>query len=159
MTIQMNTKLTGQAAVSACPRLSVFGGGTPGARPGGVTLSGVRGGLGLDATPLDLTGATGALRTSVLTGGGRGTSVETGLSLGWVSVADSSRVMRDERPTKAPKAVEAAAKHGAYLLVDGAGAAQKQDEQLINQAKVAFIGAEAVRIRAFRGPEPWRERT
>ncbi|WP_035845573.1 hypothetical protein [Kitasatospora azatica] len=102
-------------------------------------------------------GAAGASRTSVLSV--LGTAVETGLSLGWGTVAvDSPRVMRDERPTEAPKAVEAAAKHGAYLQVVGAGAA-KQDEQLINQAKAAFIGAEVIRNRAFRGPEPWRERT
>lgn len=54
--------------------------------------------------------------------------------------------------------MDAAAKHGAYLQVIGA-VAEQQDEQLINQAEAAFIGAEAARIRAFRGPEPWRERT
>ncbi|MDH6116481.1 hypothetical protein [Kitasatospora sp. GAS204B] len=160
MKIQMSAELTGQAAVSACSRLSVPGARTTGAPVDGVSLSGVRGGLGLDSTRVVATGTTGALRTSVLSGSTTGTAVENGLSLGWAQVAfDSSPVMRDERPTEAPKAVEAAAKHGAYLLAVGAGAAQKQDEQLINQAKAAFIGAEAIRIRAFRGPEPWRERT
>ncbi|WP_329567394.1 hypothetical protein [Kitasatospora sp. NBC_01266] len=159
MTIQMNTTVTGQTAVSACSRLSVQGARTTGALIDGVSLSGVRGGLGLDATRVVATGAPGALRTGVLSGSAAGTGVESGLSLGWAPVVACSPVMRDERPTKAPKAVEAAAKHGAYLLVAGAGATQKQDEQLINQAKVAFIGAKAIRIRAFRGPEPWRERT
>ncbi|MGF1429981.1 hypothetical protein [Kitasatospora sp. LaBMicrA B282] len=150
-TKKMNTKLTGQIAVSACSRLSAMG---------GVSLSGVGGGLGLDATRVDVTGVTGALRTSVLGSGCTGSGVETGLSLGWASVvAGSPRVMRDGRPTEAPKAVDAAAKHGAYLQVIGAGAAQKQDEQQIDLAEAAFIGAEAIRNRAFRGPEPWRERT
>ncbi|GAB2706054.1 hypothetical protein [Kitasatospora kifunensis] len=153
MKIQLMNKVTGQTAVAASLRPSVLGACT-----GGVSLAGVRGGLGLDATRVDADGATGALRTSVLLGSTTGTAVETGLSHGWALVdVDSSPVMRDDRPTKAPKAVEAAAKQGAYLQV--VGAAPKQDEQLINQAKAAFIGAEAIRIRAFRGPEPWRERT
>lgn len=131
-TTKMITKLTGRTVVAASLRLSPVG-----LLTGGVSLCGVRGGLDLGAT-----------------------RVENGLSLGWVSVdAAAVRVMRDARPTKAPKAVEAAAKHGAYLQVIGAGAAPKQSEQLISRAKAAFIGAEAIRIRAFRGPEPWRERT
>ncbi|TQF03536.1 hypothetical protein E6W39_16505 [Kitasatospora acidiphila] len=94
-----------------------------------------------------------------LVAGSLGLSVGTGLSLGWAAGSvDCSRGMRGGRPTEAPKAVDAAAKHGAYLQVIGA-VAEQQDEQLINQAKAAFIGAEAARIRAFRGPEPWRERT
>ncbi len=134
-TTKMLTKLTGQSVVAASLRLT-----SAGLLAGGVSLSGVRGGLDLG-----------------------GTSAETGLSLGWATVEVGSvrvvPVMRDERPTRASKAVEAAAKHGAYLQAVGAGATQKQNEQLINQAKAAFIGAGAIRIRAFRGPEPWRERT
>ncbi|WP_327068845.1 hypothetical protein OG500_23795 [Kitasatospora sp. NBC_01250] len=153
MKIQLMNKVTGQTAVAASRRPSVLGACT-----GGVSLSGVRGGLDLDATRVAAVGTTGALRTSVLTGAIAGTAVETGLSHGWAMVAvGSPRVMRDDRPTKAPKSAGAAAKQGAYLQV--VGAAPKQDEQLINQAKAAFIGAEAIRSRAFRGPEPWRERT
>lgn len=153
MKTQLMNKVTGQTAVAASLRPSVLGACT-----GGVSLSGVRGGLGLAATSVEAVDAAGAVRTSVPTGGIAGTAVETGLSHGWAKVAvGSSLAMRDERPTKAPKAAEAAAKQGAYLQV--VGAAPKQDEQLINQAKAAFIGAEAVRSRAFRGPEPWRERT
>ncbi|WP_035798181.1 hypothetical protein [Kitasatospora mediocidica] len=151
-TITMITKLTGQAVVAASLRRSPAG-----LLAGGVSLSGVCGGLGLDATRVSVAGALGTVDAVASPAG---TGVETGLSLGWVSVdVDSMRAMRNERPTKAPKAVDAAAKHGAYLQVIGAGAAQKQSEQLIDQAKAAFIGAEAIRIRAFRGPEPWRERT
>jgi hypothetical protein len=140
----MITKLTGQTSVVA-------------------SLSGVVGGLGLDATRGGVAGGTGASCAGLLSAlglpGVLGTGVETGLFLGWGEVSvDSVRVMRDERPTKAPKAVDAAAKHGAYLQVIGAGAAE-QDEQLINEAEAAFAGAEAIRSRAFRGPEPWRERT
>jgi hypothetical protein len=83
----------------------------------------------------------------------------TGLSFGWATGSvDCSLGMRGGRPTQAPKAVDAAAEHGAYLQAIGA-VAEQQDEQLIHQAKAAFIGAEASRSRAFRGPEPWRERT
>jgi hypothetical protein len=157
--MQTITKLTGQTSVVA-PLTGVAGTGVIGA---GAVSTGVIGGLGLNTAPSGADCGNGASRTgalSVLVPSVLGTGVETGLSLGWGMVAlDSSRVMRDERPTKAPKAVEAAAKHGAYLLVIGAGAAKKQDEQQINQAEAAFIGAEAVRSRAFRGPEPWRERT
>ncbi|WP_146259272.1 hypothetical protein [Streptomyces tateyamensis] len=140
----MITKLTGQTSVVA-------------------SLSGVLGGLGLDAIPGGVAGGASAscagLLSASLAPSVLGTGVETGLFLGWGEVSvDSVRVMRDERPTKAPKAVAVAAEHGAYLRAGGAGAA-KQDEQLINQAKAAFAGAEAVRSRAFRGPEPWRERT
>jgi hypothetical protein len=153
----MSTKLTGQTAALALSLRSSLA-GVP---AGGVSLSGVCGGLDLDTTSVaGACGATGALRTSVITDCGTGSGVGTGLSLGWVSVdASSPRVMRGGRPTEAPKAAAVAARHGAYLQVIGAGATQKQDEQLINQAEAAFIGAEAVRSRAFRGPEPWRERT
>lgn len=90
-------------------------------------------------------------------GGIEGTRVETGLSRGWAFAA-TSRSLRDERPTQAPKAVVAAAEHGGYAQVIGAGA-PKQNEQQIEQAMAAHLGAKAVRMRAFRGPEPWRERT
>lgn len=151
-TTKMITKLTGQTVVAASLRRSPAG-----LLAGGVSLSGACGGLDLDASRVSVASGLGMPGSAVST---VGLGVEAGLSLGWVSVdGDSQRAMRNERPTKASKAVEAAAKHGAYLQVVGAGAAQKQNEQLINQAKPAFIGAEAVRIRAFRGPEPWRERT
>ena len=113
-------------------------------------------GLGLGTTGVAAVLIVSALgNTGVST---EGTPVEAGLSRDWVT-ADMSRDMRDERPTKASKAAVAAAKHGDYARVIGAGAAQKQNEQQINRAKAAFIGAEVIRIRAFRGPEPWRERT
>ncbi|MDH6112695.1 hypothetical protein P3T36_001576 [Kitasatospora sp. MAP12-15] len=151
-TTKLITKVTGQTVVAASLRRSPAG-----LLAGGVSLSGVCGGLDLDATRVSVAGALGMTGAA---GSTAGSGVEAGLSLGWVSVdVDSVRLMRNERPTKASKAVAAAAKHGAYLQVVGAGAAQKQSEQLINQAKAAFIGAEAIRIRAFRGPEPWREQT
>ncbi|GAA1262132.1 hypothetical protein GCM10009665_59730 [Kitasatospora nipponensis] len=157
-TTNKNTQLTGQTVVAASLRLSPAG-----LPAGGVSLTGVLGGLGLDATRVSApgaNGANGALRSSVLMACIPGASVETGLSIGWLEAdVDSVRVMRAGRPTKAPKAVEAAAKHGAYLLAAGAGADTEQEKQQISQAKAAFTGAEAVRIRAFRGPEPWRERT
>jgi hypothetical protein len=113
-------------------------------------------GLGLDTTVASLLPVVSALGN---TGGSTGAgAVESGLSRDWATAA-TSRDMRDERPTEAPKAAVAAARHGDYAHVIGAGASQKQNEQQINQAKAAFNGAEAVRIRAFRGPEPWRERT
>ena len=103
--------------------------------------------------------ALASLRGSVvLAGNGLGLDA-TGLSavsgLGNTAFAGS----RDERPTKAPKALAAAVKHGEYARANGAGHWTKQDEQLIEQAMAAFMGATAIRIRAFRGPEPWRERT
>jgi hypothetical protein len=103
--------------------------------------------------------ATAVVGGASLVAGVLGLSVGTGLSLGWAAGSvDCARGMRGGRPTEAPKAVDAAAKHGAYLQAIGA-VAEQQDEQLIHQAKAAFIGAEAARSRAFRGPEPWRERT
>ncbi len=162
-TTTMITKVTGQTVNSASLCIALTGAlapvGTPGALPASllrreVVLAGS--GLGLGTT-----GVAGVLVVSGLghTGGStEGTPVEAGLSRDWAT-ADMSRDMRDERPTKAPKAAVAAARHGDYAQVIGAGAAQKQIEQQINLAKAAFIGAEVVRIRAFRGPEPWRERT
>ncbi|WP_371479645.1 hypothetical protein [Kitasatospora sp. NBC_00315] len=113
-------------------------------------------GLGLDTTVVSVMPVVSALGN---TGGSTGAgAVESGLSRDWATAA-TSRDMRDERPTEAPKAAVAAVKHGDYAQVIGAGITQKQNEQLINQARAAFTGAEAIRIRAFRGPEPWRERT
>ncbi|MGV9265046.1 hypothetical protein ACWDRR_10330 [Kitasatospora sp. NPDC003701] len=155
----MITKLTGQTVVAAslrAARLRAL------AELGGT-------GLGLEATGASVASAvsvvpvvSGLGHTGLcgadIAGGIDGTSVETGLSRGWASVS-TSRSPRDERPTQAPKAA-VAAMHGGYEQVIGAGNAQKQNEQQINkQAMAAFTGATAIRMRAFRGPEPWRERT
>ncbi|MFE2917258.1 hypothetical protein [Kitasatospora indigofera] len=143
----MITKLTGQtvAAASLCvaPEQAL------------VALLAAAG-LGLDTTVVSVVPVVSALGN---TGGSTGAgAVETGLSRDWAMDA-MSRDLRDERPTQAPKAAVAAAKHGDYAQVIGAGITQKQNEQLINLAKAAFIGASVIRSRAFRGPEPWRERT
>ncbi|MFD0275552.1 hypothetical protein ACFVHB_16840 [Kitasatospora sp. NPDC127111] len=157
----MITKMTGQTVVAASLRAARLR-----------ALAAVGGtGLGLDATgvtvvPASLGSAVSGLGHTDLcsTGlrggnGSEGTSVETGLSRDWASVG-TSRSLRDERPTQAPKAAVAAATHGGYAQVIGAGNAQKQNEQQINQAMAVFVDeAKAVRMRAFRGPEPWRERT
>ncbi|GAA0669763.1 hypothetical protein GCM10010193_22240 [Kitasatospora atroaurantiaca] len=152
-TTKMITKMTGQTVI-AMPSgaLSLFG--TTGCSSAASLLRGVvvlaDNGRGLDATGVSVVvsglGNTGA------------TSVETGLSRDWATFG-GGRELRSERPIEAPKAAVAAAKHGDYAQVIGAGEPQKQNQQLINQAKAAFIGAMAVRMRAFRGPEPWRERT
>lgn len=150
----MITKMTGQTVVAASLRDALLW--AP-AELGGT-------GLGLDATGVSVTPASavsGLGHTDSCIAGGRGvegTSVETGLSRDWASFG-TPRSERDERPTQAPKAVVAAAMHGGYAQVIGAGNAQKQNEQQIKQAKAAFTGALAIRMRAFRGPEPWRERT
>ncbi|WP_033331928.1 MULTISPECIES: hypothetical protein [Streptomyces] len=148
----MITKMTGQTVVAAslrAARLRAL------AELGGT-------GLGLDTTGVSVAPVvSGPGHTDLCLTGGRsveGTAVETGLSRDWASVG-TSRSPRDERPTQAPKAAVAAATHGGYAQVIGAGNAQKQNEQLINQAMAAFTGAEAIRMQAFRGPEPWRERT
>ncbi|WP_316526414.1 hypothetical protein [Kitasatospora brasiliensis] len=148
----MITKMTGQTVVAAslrAARLRAL------AELGGT-------GLGLDTT--------GVRVVPVVSGPGQtalcctnsesveGTIVETGLSRDWESVG-TSRSVRDERPTQAPKAAVAAAMHGGYAQVIGAGNSPKQNEQLINQAMAAFTRATAIRMQAFRGPEPWRERT
>ncbi|GAA1968264.1 hypothetical protein [Kitasatospora viridis] len=113
---------------------------------------------GQTAVTASLRPSTVAATGGVSLAGSLGLNVGTGLSLGWATVSlDSARGMRDERPTEAPKALEAAAKHGAYLQVIGAVAEQQDEQQIV--AEAAFIGAEAARSRAFRGPEPWRERT
>ncbi len=84
-----------------------------------------------------------------------GTRVEAGLSRHWATFVDGIS-LSDERPTKAPKAVVAEARHGHYAAVLGAGS-KKQDQQ-ISLAEVAVRGAEAGRKQAFRGPGPWSER-
>ncbi|MGW6917226.1 hypothetical protein ACWGB8_25840 [Kitasatospora sp. NPDC054939] len=157
METNMITKMTGQtvdAASVRAARLRAL-----------AVLSGT--GLGLDATGVAAAPVGSGRVVSVpgdtvvcladLAGGTDGTRVETGLSRNWSSLA-ASRSLRDERPTQAPKAGVAAAEHGGYAQVIGAGA-QKQNEQQINQAMAAFMGATAIRMRAFRGPEPWREQT
>ncbi|MGW4891201.1 hypothetical protein ACWEQL_02865 [Kitasatospora sp. NPDC004240] len=157
----MITKVTGQTVDAASLRA---------ARLRALAMLGGTG-LGLDATGVSVVPAaaggsdrvvSGLGNTVVcladITGGIEGTRVETGLSRDWAHVA-TSRSLRDERPTQAPKAVVAAAEHGGYAQVIGAGNAPKQDEQQINQAMAAFMGASAIRMRAFRGPEPWREQT
>jgi hypothetical protein len=148
----MITKMTGQTVVAASLRAARL---RACAELGGT-------GLGLDATGVCVASAVSGLgHTDLCLTGGRsveGTVVETGLSRDWASV-DASRSERDVRPTQAPKAAVAAAMHGGYAQVIGAGNAQKQNEQQINQAMAAFTGAKAIRMRAFRGPEPWRERT
>ncbi|MEU8513660.1 hypothetical protein AB0C76_19020 [Kitasatospora sp. NPDC048722] len=151
----MITKMTGQTVVPASLRDALLW--AP-AELGGT-------GLGLDTTGVSVVpsvAVSGLGHTDLCVAGGRsieGTSVETGLSRDWASFG-TPRSERDERPTQAPKAVVAAAMHGGYAQVIGAGNAQKQNEQQINkQAEAAFIGATAIRMRAFRGPEPWRERT
>ncbi|GAA2752148.1 MULTISPECIES: hypothetical protein [Kitasatospora] len=130
----MITKMTGQTDVFAMPsRALSFGLGL------GTT------GLSV-ATPCTVSGP----------GNAEGTRVETGLSRDWATFAGGLE-LRDERPTQAPKAVVAAAEHGRYAVAVGAGI--KQQDQQIKQVKVARPGAVAIRMWAFRGPEPWSERT
>ncbi|WP_354642235.1 hypothetical protein [Kitasatospora camelliae] len=137
-TIMTITEMTGQT-VFAMPSRAL--------RSGVVSLFGLGlGNTGLSvATPCNVSGL----------GNDEATRVETGLSLGWAF--DGGDELRDERPTQAPKAVVAVAKHGHYAAVVGAGAAKQ--EQQIKQAEAAFAGAKAIRMRAFRGPEPWSEST
>ncbi|MFD5431844.1 hypothetical protein ACFWJ4_06655 [Kitasatospora sp. NPDC127067] len=148
----MITKMTGQTVVAASLRaarlraLAELGGTGLGLDTTGVSVAPVVSGPG--HTDLCLTGSRSV----------DGTTVETGLSRGWASFGTPCS-LRDERPTQAPKAAVAVAMHGGYAQVIGAENAQKQNEQQINQAMAAFTGAEAVRMWAFRGPEPWRERT
>ncbi|MFE7562251.1 hypothetical protein [Kitasatospora sp. NPDC057500] len=155
----MITKMTGQAVNAASLRAADL--------RLAVELCGT--GLGLDTTGVSVVpaslapavsglGHTGPGSTGIQGGSLDGTSVKTGLSRDWAS-ADASRSLRDERPTQAPKTAVAVAMHGGYAQVIGAGNAQKQNEQQINQAMAAFTGATAIRMWAFRGPEPWRERT
>ena len=76
-----------------------------------------------------------------------------------VSGLGNTALGRDERPTKASKAAVAVAKHGDYAQAVGAGHWMKQDEQQISKPMTAFIGAGALRMWVYRGPEAWRERT
>ncbi|WP_280715193.1 hypothetical protein [Kitasatospora sp. MAP5-34] len=115
-------------------------------------------GLGLDATGVSAVTTVAALTSVSGLGNTDAGSVEAGLSNDWATF-DGGRELRSERPIQASKAAVAAAKHGDYARVIGAGEAKKQDEQQINKAEAAFMGAMAVRIRAYRGPQPWRERT
>jgi len=141
----MITKMTGQTGFAMLSGAL----GADALRSGVLVSSGL--GLGISglsvATPCTVSGL----------GNAEGTRVETGLSRGWV-IFGGGISPRDERPTQAPKAVAAAAKHGHYAAVVGAGAEKQQDQQ-INQARAAFTAATAIRMRAFRGPEPWSERT
>ncbi|MFG2817904.1 hypothetical protein ACGFX4_00625 [Kitasatospora sp. NPDC048365] len=134
MKINNVTKMTGQTVVLGMPSCTSASG------------------LGLGTTGLSFAGP-------CLVSGPRnaeGTRVETGLSRDWATFVDGLE-LRDERPTQAPKAEVAAAKHGHYAAAVGAGS--KQQDQQIHQAMAAFSGAKAIRMRAFRGPEPWSERT
>ncbi|MFJ8042971.1 hypothetical protein ACIRBX_21000 [Kitasatospora sp. NPDC096147] len=138
----MNTNLTGQTviAVPSCVTSQVV------TAPFGLGLHG--------------TGVSGAVSGSGINGlggnGTRGTSIETGLSLGWTTFG-GGRGLRSERPLQASKAIQVDAEHGVYVAAVDAGAQQKQDEKQI-KAEAALAGAEAVRMWAFRGPEPWRDR-
>jgi hypothetical protein len=148
------TKVTGQTVV-ALPSCAVplFGTrGIPAVAPrvGGLAVS-ADNGLGLNGLGVR------AVSGSGFTGLGR-TNDETGLSGDW-AILGGGIALRDERPTQASKAVAVVAEHGRYAQASGAGAVKKQDEQLIDMAEAAFTGAEAVRMRAFRGPKPWSERT
>ncbi|MEV4556099.1 hypothetical protein AB0K51_03760 [Kitasatospora sp. NPDC049285] len=135
MEIILSTKVTGQTVLAMPARSLVTG-------------------LGLDA----FGGNAGALATSHCLvsglGNAEGTRVEAGPSRDWATFGGGIS-LRDERPTKASKAVAAEAAHGRYAAVVGAGV--KQQDQQISLAEAAVSGAEAVRMRAFRGPEPWSE--
>ncbi|GAA2131531.1 hypothetical protein GCM10009760_05370 [Kitasatospora kazusensis] len=162
-TTTMITKLTGQTVI-ALPSCASASFGTAGITSAASLLRGAAvladNGLGLDGQDLDTTGVSviaAVLGVSGLGNTGAG-SVEAGLSGNWPTFG-GGRELRNERPIQAPKAVAAAAEHGDYAQAIGAGEAKKQDEQQIAKAEAAFMGAMAVRIRAYRGPQPWRERT
>lgn len=142
METKTNTNLTGQTVIAM-----------PSCVPSQV---GSLNGLGLNGT-----GVAGVVSGSGVNGlgnGNPGTSVETGLSLTGATF-DGGRGLRSERPLQASKAAVAVARHGDYAQqVIGAGAAKQQDEKQI-KAMAALIGAEAIRMWAFRGPEPWRDQT
>jgi len=65
--------------------------------------------------------------------------------------------MRDERPMSAPVAAVAAS-HG-YGYAAGAGIPQKNNAQQNNPEQNKQQAQQYHAERAFRGPEPWRERT
>ncbi|WP_405019134.1 hypothetical protein OHV05_21535 [Kitasatospora sp. NBC_00070] len=136
------TNLTGQTVIAmpscALSQVGMLSG--PGLN--GTGVSGVVSGLGLNG----------------LGNGSFGTSVETGLSLTGATFG-GGRGIPSVRPLMASKAAAAAAKHGDYAQqADGAGAADQQDEKQ-KKAMAALVAAEAVRMWAFRGPEPWRDQT
>ncbi|MFJ6212891.1 hypothetical protein ACIQGZ_06095 [Streptomyces sp. NPDC092296] len=107
--------------------------------------------MGVSAVAAHLRGGV-VLASGVLGLGGTGLS-NTGLSRDWTTPVDVERVERSDRPTKAPKAVAATATYG-YAYAIGAGTQQDQ------QIQAAAFTADATRsMRAFRGLEPWRERT
>ncbi|MDH6123291.1 hypothetical protein [Kitasatospora sp. GP82] len=159
----MITKLTGQTVI-AMPWGAPSQFGAAGTSISAAQLCDVvvlaEGGLGLDATGVSVVADAITVNGSTVSGRGNtdATSVESGLSRSGAKFEGRSE-LRIERPLQAPKAVVAAVKHGDYAGSIGAGAAQKQNEQLISQAEAAFTGATATRMRAFRGPGPWRERT
>ncbi|MER8183616.1 hypothetical protein [Kitasatospora sp. NPDC094015] len=162
METKMITKLTGQTVIAMPPgavsSFGILGTSTRSAQLRDVVVLSDNG-LGLDVTGVCVAaGTTGSGLTVSGLGDTAGMRVETGLSRDWAEFAGGLG-LRDERPTQASKTAVAAAKHGGYLQVLGAGATKKQDEQQINQAKAARNGASAIRMRAFRGPEPWSERT
>ncbi|MER5864020.1 hypothetical protein [Kitasatospora sp. NPDC002040] len=113
-------------------------------------------GLGLNGS--GVSGVVSGLGINGLGNGTFGTSVETGLSLDGTTFG-GGHGLRSDRPLKASKAAVAVAQHGEYAQqVIGAGAAEQQDEKQM-KAKAALMGAKAVRMWAFRGPEPWRDQT
>lgn len=113
-------------------------------------------GPGLNGT--GVSGVVSGLPVNGLGNGNFGTSVETGLSLTGTTFG-GGRGMCSDRPLQASKAAVAAAKHGDYAQqVGDAGAAEQQDEKQM-KAMAALVAAEAVRMWAFRGPEPWRDQT
>ncbi|MFB6893626.1 hypothetical protein ACFCX4_30395 [Kitasatospora sp. NPDC056327] len=155
----MITKMTGLTVVAASLRAASLRRSAELCATGlGLGTTGVSVVTASPAPAVSGLGHTGPGSNGIQGGSLDGTRVETGLSRDRAS-ADASRSLRDERPTQAPKTAVAIAMHGGYAQVIGAGNAQKQNEQQITQAKAAFTGAKAIRMWAFRGPEPWRERT
>ncbi|WP_377269496.1 hypothetical protein [Peterkaempfera sp. SMS 1(5)a] len=96
------------------------------------------------AVAMGVSAVAARLRGGVVLGG------TTGLSLGWTPVV----VERSERPTQAPKAAAVAT----YGYAHAIGAGNQQDQQ-IHQAASDFAADATRSMRAFRGLEPWRERT
>ncbi|KQV23822.1 MULTISPECIES: hypothetical protein [unclassified Kitasatospora] len=142
METKMITNLTGQTVIAM-----------PSCAPSQV---GSLNGLGLNGT--GVSGVVSGLGINGLGNGTFGASVETVLSLTGATLGGSRRI-RNERPLQASKAAVAAAKHGDYAQQAGdAGAAKQHDEKQM-KAMAALMGAKAVRMWAFRGPEPWRDQT
>ncbi|GAA1196508.1 putative lipid-binding transport protein (Tim44 family) [Kitasatospora gansuensis] len=142
METKMITNLTGQTVIAM-----------PSCAPSQV---GSLNGLGLNGT--GVSGVVSGLLVNGLGNGSFATSVETGLSLTGTTFG-GGREIRSDRPLQASKAAVAAAKHGDYAQQAGdAGAAEQQDEKQM-KAMAALMAAKAVRMWAFRGPEPWRDQT